>query len=228
MRYDILASALNTDSFKKLTEFFSKQKKIHYKRREIILRPGDNPMGVFYLRKGFVRLYNISADGKELSLIIFKPEDIFPLMWAINNTSNNHYVEAMTAVELWRCPKNQFVSFLKENPEVFFTLMQGMLIRFDALLERMEQLVFGNAYQKIASIVYLCCERFGVLEGTNMVIPLSLTHRDIASLIGVTRETVSIEIKKLEKKKILEYRGRLVVVRDAKRLRRESLLTIEY
>lgn len=217
---------MNTDSFQKLTEFFAKQKQFRYKRREVILRPGDTPSGVFYLRKGFVRLYNISADGEELSLIIFKPEDIFPLMWAINNTPNNHYVEAMTAVELWRCPKDRFVSFLKDNPDAFFNLMQGMLVRFNALLERMEQLVFGNAYQKIASIVYLCCERFGVEEGSNMVIPLSLTHRDIAALIGVTRETVSIEIKKLEKKKILEYRGRLVVVKDAKRLRRESTIDL--
>lgn len=218
---------MKAESFSKLTEFFTKQKQLRYKRRETILRPGDTPSGVFYLRKGFVRLYNISTDGKELSLIIFKPEDIFPLMWAINNTSSNHYVESMTAVELWRCPKDQFISFLKDNPDVFFILTQGMLVRFNALLERMEQLVFGNAYQKIASIVYLCCERFGVEEGSNMVIPLSLTHRDIASLIGVTRETVSIEIKKLEKKKILEYRGRLVVIKDAKRLRRESLLSME-
>lgn len=208
----------------KLTEFFLKQKKIHYKRRETIFRPSDVASGVFYLQKGFVRLYSISADGQEISLIIYKPGDMFPLNWAMNNIPIAHYHEAMTSVELWKVSKEQFLDFIQEDPDVSLYLAKEMLIRFNALLERMEHTVCGTAYEKVAAVIFLCGERFGILEENKFVIPLTLTHRDIASLAGITRETASLEVKKLEKKKFISYKRHLLVVNDMNLLKKETLL----
>lgn len=211
-------------AFEKLEDFFSKYKLFRYQKGEAILRPGDTPQGVYLIKKGYVRLYSISENGEELTLIIFKPNDFFPLMWAINNTENTEYLEAMTSVEIWRSPKDKFLEFIKTNPDVFFELTSRILVRLGGLLERMQYLVFGSAYEKVASILLICVERFGKKEGKHTVIQVPLTHSDIARLIGVARETASIEMKKMERKRLIAYRGRLLIVKNKRRLEKEAFL----
>lgn len=208
----------------KLEVFFSKYKSLHFKKGKTILRPGDIPKGVYYLQKGYVRLYSLSESGQELTLIIFKPGDFFPIMWSINNTPNAQYVQTMTTVELWLCPREQFILFIKEDPDVFFELTSHMLERLKGLLQRMEYMVFGNAYTKVASILLICAQRFGEKKNGGAEIQVPLTHRDIAMLLGVARETVSIELKKLERKGVIDYGKRLIVIKNKKRLEKESTL----
>ena len=204
--------------------FFRDFAQLHYKKGETILRAEDFPTGVYFLAKGFTRLYAVSRKGEELTLIIFKPGDFFPVMWAVNNARTNYYLEAMTNVDIWRVPQDKFLVFIKSNPEVFFELTSKILVRFGGLLKRMEYLVFGNAYAKVASIITICAERFGRREKGKVIIEVPLTHSDLASMVGVTRETASIEIKKIEKKGLIGHQGRLIVVKNLKGLRKESLL----
>lgn len=201
---------------------FAESRSIFYKKRGVILRPEDTPGGVFILKKGFVRLYTISESGKELTLIIFKPGDFFPVLWAINNIPNAQYLEAMTEVEVKRIPREKFIEFLKNNSKVEFEVLSKILVRLEGLLERFEYLVFGNAYQKIASILVICGERFGEKKDGKVLIKTPLTHRDIANLVGLTRETTSLEIKRLERKKIISYRGRLIVIKNVEKLQEEA------
>jgi len=209
----------------KLSNFFSKFKQYYYKKGETILRGGDTPQGVYFIDKGYVRDYSISKEGKELTLIIFKPGDFFPITWVLNDSPNSHYFEAMSAVDLWRCPKEDFIAFIEANPEVFFELTSRIVLRLGGIMQRMEYLAFGNAYEKVASIVLILAERFGKKEGKNIIIQVPLVHRDIAELLGVTRETASIELKKLEKKRIIAYRNKFVIIKDHNRLKEESLLS---
>mgnify|MGYP001559973482 CR=1 FL=1 len=114
-------------------EFFARSGVTHYKKGETILRGGDQPQGVFYIKKGYVRLYSLSKEGEELTLIIFKPGDFFPMIWAINNTSNMYYLESMTPVEVYRAPRDEFVSYIKGEPELkefsaFFLVLVVVII----------------------------------------------------------------------------------------------------
>lgn len=227
----LYSDLMSTTPFQKLEAFFAQFRLISYKKNETILRSDDQPPGVFYLKRGYVKLYSLCREGEELSLIIFKPEDFFPIGWAINNKVDPYYLDAMTSVELWRAPREEFVKFIKENPDVLFELTSRILIRLGGLLQRMEHLVFGNAGNKVASILVICAERFGrpagkagKKEDQKIIVQLPLTHRDIANLAGITRETASLEIKKLEREGLISHRQRLLVVRNLKKLEKESLL----
>ncbi|MBI2598676.1 Crp/Fnr family transcriptional regulator [Candidatus Curtissbacteria bacterium] len=197
----------------KLDSFFTRYKPLYFKRGETILRAGDPPLGFFYLKKGFVRVYSIAKNGEELTLIIFKPGDFFPLVWAINNASNDYFVEAMTGCEIARAPREEFVSFVVNNPDVSYDLTKRTLVRLGGLMRRMEYLVFGNAGHKVASILLICAERFGKKIGRNVIIKVPLRHQDIATLVGMTRETVSIEMKRLERKGVCVHKGKFLVIK---------------
>lgn len=207
-----------------IDSFFAGYKPRIFRRHEIILRAGDPPIGIFYLKRGYVRVYSISKVGEEVTLIIFKSGDFFPITWAINNAPNDYYCEAMTPCVLLRAPREEFVKFIKNNPDAAFELTNRTLVRLAGLLRRMEYLVFGNAGNKVASILLICAERFGKKDGEGVIIEVPLTHSDIASLVGLSRETASIEMKKLEDRGLIGHSGRLLEVLNLRGLRKQSLL----
>lgn len=216
------------DPFAKLNLFFATFKPVSYKRHEIVLHPGDVPAGVSYVKKGFVRQYLVSIQGAELTTVIYKPGDLFPLLWVINNTVSLRYFETMTPAELWRAPRERFLDFMTQEPEVFLKLVSRVLSRVNALSERLEYLAFGNAYTKVASILYILAERFGEKrKGGEILIQLPLTHKDLASLLGLARETVSIGMEQLKEKGIITY-NRHIVIKNLKRLEKESIVEASF
>ncbi|MCL4353424.1 Crp/Fnr family transcriptional regulator [Patescibacteria group bacterium] len=203
---------------------FAKSRSIIYQRHEVILRPEDIPGGVYYLKKGFIELYALSEAGEKLTLIIFKPGDVFPLAWAVGDIPNRYYLSAMTGIELKRCSKNDFLAFIKNEPAVLYELLNHVSVRLHGLLERTEYLVFGSSYDKVASILLICAMRFGKKENGNIIIQVPLTHKDVAELVGLTRETTSLKIKKLEKEGLIARRGKFIIVKNMKKLKKATSL----
>ena len=204
-----------------LENFFQMTKVFTYKKRTLIFHPNDSPSTVFYIKSGYVRVYRISEDGVELTLTILKPKDFFPLSYALNNTSHPYHIEAVTTLELWKSPQEQFLQFIKSDSELFYELTTKILIRFDNVLSRMESLFFCNASVKVAAALLMCAKGFGEEFQGETVVKIPLTHKDIAALVGITRETTSLEMKKLERQGLLTKSGRFIIIKDLKRL--ESL-----
>lgn len=212
------------DFLHSLDTFFSKFKPLNHRKRDVILQAEENPGWAYYVKSGYARIYRVSEDGEELTLMILKPRDFFPFSWGSDKSTNHFYVEAITPMEVYRMPQEEFVRFLESHPDIAWALTTHLVVRFSGLLARMEYLVFGNAYTKVAATLLACAKRFGVNQGDNIVVNLPLTHRDIATMVGITRETTCLEMKKLEKKGLISHQGRFFTVRDVKKLEKESLL----
>ncbi|MBI2034616.1 MAG: Crp/Fnr family transcriptional regulator [Candidatus Levybacteria bacterium] len=206
--------------------FFSQFKPLLYKKRETVLRADDTPQGVYFIKKGYVRVYSISQEGQELTLFILQPNDFFPVRWSITRDPIRYSYETLTPTEVWRAPRELFVSFLRKRPGILFEIMRRTLTRLGSILQGMEYLVYGDAYAKVAAILLILTDRFGrqTSLAKRIAIPFPLTHKDIAALIGVTRETVSLEMEKLYRKNILVHESHFVVVSDIEKLKKESLL----
>lgn len=185
---------------------------------------GEDIQGVYFLKKGFLRLYSVSSEGEEFTLIIFRPGDIFPVSWAIADIKSNYFLEALTRIEVWRAQKSKFVELASENPDVLLEILNKITVRLMSVLRRMEYLVFGDACNKVASILLILSERFGEKTKTGVEIKVPLTHKDIAALLGVARETVSLEMENLKEKGIIEYSRKIVSIKSPIRLKRESQL----
>ena len=216
---DILTSRQYMDHTpsEKLKRFFVTSTPNRFKKGETILRPGDQRSSAFYLKKGFVKDSAISHDGREFTLFIFKPEDIFSYTWIFNKIHNGHFFKAMVETVIYEKNRESFLLFLEKNPDVQFMLAQNITIRLGGLTQRMEQLAFGNATQKVASIISILGERFGRQTEKGIQIPISLTQQDIAELIGISRETTSIEINRLMVDEIIErYSGTYIIIRPQK------------
>jgi len=210
----------------KLRKFFATSKPNHFKKGDIVLRVGDQRSVAFYLRKGFIKDSAISHDGREFTLFIFKPSDVFSYTWIFNKIHNGHAFRAMTDCSILGKNRESFLLFLEQNPDVQFMIAQNISIRMRGLMQRMEQMAFGSATQKVASIIHIIGERFGKEDGGKINIPLKLTQQDIADLIGISRETTSIEIHKLATQNILTHTSGRYIIANPKKLLKYSHLTV--
>jgi CRP/FNR family transcriptional regulator, cyclic AMP receptor protein len=213
----------NRDKTKEFEVFYSQFKPRSYKKGEILIRSDDNPLGIFYLTKGYVRQYTISKTGIELTLHILKPISYFPMVWAVNGTPNVYNFEALTDVSVGRAPRDEVVTFIKDKPKIIFELMSELLEDYAETLTRVEHLVFSDAYRRVISVLLYIAKHFGENDGKQTLVGNRFTHQDIATLVGIARETASIEISKLEKKGLVEFSDHLIVIKSIKNLEQELI-----
>lgn len=186
-----------------------------------MIRADDDPQGIFYLTKGYVRQYTISKTGFELTLHILKPKSYFPMVWAINGTPNVYYFEALTPVEVGRAPRDQVVNFIKDKPSIIFALMSELLEDYAETLTRVEHLVFSDAYRRVISVLLYIAKHFGEKDSNGIIIRHRFTQQDIATLVGVARGTASNELVKLEKKGLIKHIDHSILLKDIKKLNLE-------
>lgn len=203
---------------KKINNFFKQYKHQVYNKGEILIRADDNPLGIFCLIKGNVKQYVISKKGEELAVNVFKPVAFFPMSWAINETPNGYFYEAMTDVEVWRAPRGDVIEFIQSNPDVLYDLMSRVYKGVDGVLTRMTYLMSGDAYARLITEIIIYTKRFG--KGRNNV-ELNISEKDLAAQAGMTRETVSREMKTLKDKGLIVSNEHKLIVMDIGKLEDE-------
>ena len=207
----------------RLVEFFGRFSEIKYAKKEYILRAEDEPQGIYFLKSGFVKQVFLTESGKCLTLNIFKPGTYFPLTWALGGVENHDFFEAMTAVVTYRAPNDQVLAWLKQEPELLYTLTRRLSTGLGGMVHRMESLFYIDAKSRIASVLVMLGKRFGLKQPDGQVeISLTMTHQEIADLAGLTRETASTELKKLNDQGVLGYGSKKLVIKDWGKLQRRA------
>jgi len=209
------------DVVRKVDDFFSLYPTIVYKRGETILRAEDCPLGIYYLKSGYVDQYIISPSGETFMVHIFKPGSFFPLMWVINDTPNIFHFDAMTSTHIIRVPKESFIEFLHKYPDVVFYATQRVVAGLSGLVNRVGQLVLDDAFTKAVLLLLYYADNFGEKSSEGVAIKLPLTHREIASWIGTTRETASLQVETLKKRGLITVRGRQLIIQSIAALQKE-------
>lgn len=205
----------------KLDTFFSQFRQQTYKKGEILIRADDNPSGVFYLKEGIVKKYAISRKGEELVVNLFKPISFFPMSWAINESGNKYFYEVVTACNIRKAPREQVVEFIKKEPEVLYDLISRLYRGTDGMLMRMVYLMSGSAYNRLITELLIFAKRFGKIDEITKAITCSVTEKDLAAHGGMTRETVSREMKVLKQKNLITYSSGNLVVPNLLKLEEE-------
>ncbi|MGE5042279.1 MAG: Crp/Fnr family transcriptional regulator [Candidatus Levyibacteriota bacterium] len=205
----------------KISDFFKHYEKTSYVRGAYLKNPGKKPKGVFLLASGTVRCFSFSKEGSELTINMFRPISFFPVGWAINNFSDPYAYEALTDVEVYMAPRDKFEAFLKKNPDVTYDLLRRIFRGLEGYFMRIESLLSGEPYFRTIVELVIHTRRFGAKSGK--AFHVDLTHAKIASMAGLSRETVTREIKKLEEQGIVKYEGKKLILQDIETLEAQLL-----
>ena len=188
-----------------IDNFFRQFKKQTFRKGEIIIRADDDPSGIYYITEGVVKKYAISHKGEELIVNLFKPHAFFPMSWAMNKSPNTFFYEAMTDVTVWKAPGDEVIKFIKNNPDILYDLMQRVYRGTDGMLMRMVYLMSGSAYTRLITELLIVARRFGTMDEKTQSVEARITEKDLGAQAGMTRETVSREMKRLKDQGLLEF-----------------------
>lgn len=207
----------------RLDKFFEGHKRQSYSAKEILIRADEEPSGVFYLTDGIVRMYAVSSQGEEVVINLFRSISFFPMAWVLNDSISHYYFEAVTPVTVVKASKEEFLKFLKSEPEVLFDLLKRIYKGLEGYFSRMEYLMSGSAQARLIAEILIYAKRFGKQEGGKTVVGFKLTEKDLAAQTGIARETVSREIHKLKEKGLIDFDKNTLTVKDLVNLENELM-----
>lgn len=219
---------MDTELLLKLRPLFDKSFPLYFKKGQVIIRPEDKIDNIYFIEKGYVRFYYISQEGKELTFLIYKPGYFFPVLYTFFGYKTRYYFEALTPLILKKVPRETFIEIISSNSLISMMISKEIILRMQGILSKMEMLILGNAGQNVAFTILISAQEFGKKNNKSIVLSLPLAHKDIASMAGLTRETVSLEMKSLEKKGLISYKRNQITIKDVDRFKKECRVELNY
>lgn len=177
---------------------------------------------IFFLKKGRVKLTRTSPDGKEMIIGLINPGEVFGEMAVVDEGERSDYAIALDECLICAISKDDFSIFVSKNPELDRKITRLIGFRMRKYSERIEQLVFKDAPQRIISFIVNYAEEQGKKIGDEIYIKPFLTHKDIADLTACSRQTVNSILTDLREKGIITFDRKKLVIYDMAKLKELS------
>lgn len=184
------------------------------KKGTVLFNPGDPLKGVYFIEEGFIKLYEISEDGKETIIYLTGPGNMLSLRATISQEQKAHqYTEAITDVKLYTMTMEEFRDVLYRHPEHIIDLVHVVIDRLNHAERRVEGFIAGDVVVRVANFLYDAAIRFGQKKNEGIDFPVGLTHQRIAEFVGSFRETVTLALNKLQKEGLIKLsRGKILIL----------------
>lgn len=184
-----------------------------YPRGHVIFVKGDPGDTVYILKSGLVKVVSASRGSRETLLHILKPGEVFGEL-LLSEECRAFTAVAGTDAAVDAISRANFVKLLTSQPVVCLNFIRVLSRR----LARVERSVadFGHtwSYHRLAKVLLQLANDHGVSApgGAGILVPLALTHAELASMIGTTRETVTAQLIRFRRLGLLGREGRHFVV----------------
>jgi CRP-like cAMP-binding protein len=190
-----------------------------FRRGSFVVRQ-DDPGGVFYvILEGSLAVIRTAAQKRERILSILTANDFFGEMTIFDSSLRSASIKALTDVRVGILTEEAFLDSFEHNPKVARFLVAALSQRLRAANQFIAA-TMQHIPVRVASVLLSLAQHFGEpIEGGGLKVSLSLTNREMANMIGTTRETVNRTLNLFSDEGLIEMQDLHVVVRDEKGLR---------
>ena len=190
-----------------------------YPKGSILFVEGQESRGVFILCNGKVKLSAGSADGKSLIMRIAAAGEIVGLPGTISGKPYELTAEALEPLQANFISREPFLKFLREHGHAALRVAQVLSDIYYATCQEVRYLgLSSSAAEKLARFLLdWDANHGGDSDGSRSV--LTLTHEEIAEMLGTSRETVSRLFADFKRQQMVELRGSNLIISDKQGLR---------
>lgn len=183
----------------------------HPANRAILL---ENDWGgsVYFILDGWVKIRTYNLEGKEVTLNIVGKGEIFGEMAALEGSPRSTDAITLTTATISSIPAQDFVNLLKSEPLAGIRLSQLMAKRLRQLNRRL-RLREADSVSRVADTLLFLAEGQGQKNSPGAIIP-NLPHRELSSISGLARETVTRSLTKLEKQGLIQRQQESLCIPD--------------
>lgn len=165
----------------------------------------DEPLeNVYFIKNGKIKIYKTDANGKEQIVAIMKNGDMFPHVGFFRSGGYPANSEVMETAALIVIPIRAFEKVLIENPKLSIKVFKVLGEKIVDLQERLADQILNNTYEQILKLLVRMGKQHGEKHQEDFVfLKAEFTNKDLANMIGTTRETVSRTLSKMKKEGLL-------------------------
>jgi CRP/FNR family cyclic AMP-dependent transcriptional regulator len=168
-----------------------------YGPKTAVFDQGDPTRLVYLIKRGKVRISRLTPDGKEITVAILGAGDIFGEETLFTKGERSTHATTLEETLLCTSRADDLFALLSRDPELALNVAKLVHERLDTASAAMEDLAYARVPDRLLHLFARLATEHGVPVEGGTRIDVRLTHADIASLIGSTRETVTLELTKL-------------------------------
>ncbi|HEY0162194.1 MAG TPA: Crp/Fnr family transcriptional regulator [Edaphobacter sp.] len=211
-------TASKTDCFCSLTneallELRSAGRNLHFDEGERLLHEGHTSESVYVICSGRAKLTASSPDGRLLIVRLAGPGDLLGLAAALKDRHQNISAEALEPCEVKSIERNEFLRFMEHFNDAGRNAVVSVALEYEnALLSARRLALSSSAAGKLASVL-LDWGRMGHIAGDKaMEFRMPLTHEELGSMAGISRETVTRLLAKFRSERLVEQKGEQMIL----------------
>ncbi|AVK95420.1 Crp/Fnr family transcriptional regulator [Lysinibacillus sphaericus] len=176
-----------------------------FPKNTFIQTPETFSEGLYFVKKGKLRLYKVNAQGKQFTSDILNEGNVFGEMDIISFGTRENFIETIEESHICLMNKERFENFLIQRPQFMMTLLKVLSNRVIGMSQLTQNLALGKLHDKVLYALIKLSDQFG-LTGDNEYykIDFPLSHQEIANLVGATREAVTVVLQELVKEEVIK------------------------
>lgn len=181
-----------------------------YPKNTVIIHEGDHTDSLYVILSGKVKIFLTDEHQKEVIVDIQRAGEHFGELALLDEAPRSASVMTLEPSTLLIISKAEFESCLARHPKIAVSLIKGLTQRLRNTTETVKSLALMDVYGRIArTLLNLAQEQDG-----RYVITEKLTHQDLASMVGASREMVSRIMKDLAKGGYIKIEGHRITVKE--------------
>lgn len=175
----------------------------------------NNCKGIFAVKKGELRVFIVSKEGREITLYRLGQGDVCVLSASclMDSIVFDIFIEAIGDTEVYVIPSKQLSYIIDQNPQVGLYIYKNATEKFTKVMWTMQQLLFMKVDQRLADFIW----NETIRQNSNII---NVTHDEIAKQIGSAREVVSRIIKYFANEGILSLKRGQIELLDKNKLKK--------
>ena len=189
-----------------------------FKRGTVVYSPNQPGESVMVLAAGRVKIKDLTPDGRETILAFIEEGELFGELALLDGQPRQEYAEAVEASQVLVIPREDIAALMASRPDISLSITKLIGLRRRRIETRLRNLLFLPSRERMVHILLELAASHGDRTGDRVELRIPLSHQDLASLIGVSRETATLTLGHLQTDGLIEISRRRVVIRDVDRL----------
>ncbi len=202
-----LFASLPDDQLQHLTESLKREQ---FAKNQPILQTGDQTEMLYVVISGRIKVTMGDDQGKEVVLAMLGAGEYFGEMALLDGGSRSANVIAVESCELLSLSKHEFIQCLKNNFSMTMMVMQGLVKRLREADKKISNLALMDVYGRVAKVLLEMAE---TIEGDRAIVK-KMAKKDIANMIGASREMVTRVMKDLELRGMIEISSDAIILKN--------------
>jgi CRP/FNR family transcriptional regulator, cyclic AMP receptor protein len=191
-----------------------------YGKGDFIFREGDPTEYFHIVKEGTVKCVKSTPDGKECTLKMLMPGDLFCCdAAAFNGACHPGSAQPMGDVSILRMRKDAYFAMLRRSPDAAIEIIKYLGNRLHEAQEKTKILALDRADQRLAALLIDLGARNGVKEPQGLRLTMRLTRQDMANMVGTTTETVIRIMSRFKRDRLVSGTANRLVILNIDRLK---------